>query len=70
MNKFVTVSLIAATALGLAACDKPAADNGAANVEVANEAPVDANVADTLANVAATNEAAPAANVTDNGTAQ
>lgn len=70
MKKFVTVSLIAASALGLAACSKPDADNGAANVEVANEAPIDTNVTDTVANSEATNEAAPAGNVTGNATAQ
>ncbi|OAN63671.1 hypothetical protein [Sphingomonas sp. TDK1] len=66
MKKFVTISLIAATALGLAACNKSAGDNGATNVEVANEA----NVTDALANSEATNEAAPAGNVTGNATAQ
>ncbi|WP_010543641.1 hypothetical protein [Sphingomonas elodea] len=70
MKKFVTVSLIAATALGLAACNKSAGDNSATNVEVANEAPADANVTDALTNSEATNEAAPAGNVTGNATAQ
>lgn len=61
MKKLLAVSLIAATALGLAACSKPAADNAAvadnASVEVAN-----ADLEAPLANDAVDNAELPADN--------
>ncbi len=61
MKKLLAVSLMAATALGLAACSKPAADNAA----VADNASVEAANADLeapLANDAVDNAELPADN--------
>jgi hypothetical protein len=70
MKKLITVSLIAASALGLAACGKQGGDNVIVNEVVTNDDfPADANLVEPLSNGDAVNETGASLNEAENATA-